>query len=235
MVDRAEVLMSLVRALSTDRSLDPTPDRLCRAAVRVLDAEGGALSLGRSDDRVVVGATSPTARRLEELQDLLGEGPTVEALDRRRPAQTSTSGTFPAHLVFETAAHGLLGDARIVAFPVPVDGMAAVGGLTVWSDPPAWEAERMGLGAEVAGLMGVMLLQGEAFDEVLHGSPWQERVLVHQATGVVMAVLHIPATEALSLLRAHAFASGVGTVAVARSVVEDGDTSWLRGTGEDGM
>lgn len=227
MVDRAEVLLSLARLLAADQEGGTRSEKLCRAAVRLLDGRGGALSLGGSEDRVVVAATSTMARRMEELQDLLGEGPSVDAVDQARRRDTVTSGVFPAHVVFETAAYGLLGDVRIVSFPVPADGEGAVGTLTVYAGPEEWSSDRLRTGAETAALLGVMLLQEESFEEVLRGAPWQQRVLVHQATGVVMSRLHVPADDALSLLRAHAFALDADVVDLARRVVDEGDTSWL--------
>ncbi|GAA1902366.1 GAF and ANTAR domain-containing protein [Lapillicoccus jejuensis] len=227
MVERSEVLLPLLRVLAADTGGGSASERLCRAAVRLLGARGGALSLGATEDRVVVAATSTTARRMEDLQDLLGEGPSFEAFAHRRRRDTLTSSVASVHVAFETAAYGLLGDVRVLAFPFPVDDARAVGTLTVYADPAPWSRTRLEVGTRTAALLGVVLLEQESFEEMLHGTPWQHRVLVHQATGVVMTTLHVPAAESLSLLRAHAVAEDVAVVTVARGVVEDGDTAWL--------
>jgi AmiR/NasT family two-component response regulator len=57
-------------------------------------------------------------------------------------------------------------------------------------------------------------------------------VEIHQATGVLMDILDLPAGEALARLRARAFASNVGVAELARSIVaEDIDVkAEFRGT-----
>lgn len=227
MVDGAEVLLALARLLASDRTDLPTCDPLCRAAVRLLEARGGALTLGLPDDRVVVAATSSVARRMEDLQDLLDEGPSVDALRRGLPCDTVTSSASAVHVAFETVAHGLLGDARVLSFPVVLDAGEVAGTLTVYADPRPWSDRRREQGVQTAVLLGALLLQDGSPDGRVPGGRWRHRAMVHQAAGLVMARGHVPEAEALRLLRAHAVGQAGGVVALARRVVERRDLSWV--------
>jgi hypothetical protein len=50
--------------------------------------------------------------------------------------------------------------------------------------------------------------------------PWDERSVIHQAAGMVMAQLAVPAPDALALLRAHAFALDLTLPEVAGQVLD---------------
>ena len=51
------------------------------------------------------------------------------------------------------------------------------------------------------------------------GDGWSSRRLVHQATGMVMAQVQVPAEDALALLRGHAYALATDINDVATRVV----------------
>ena len=63
----------------------PLPDRLCRAAVRTLGCDGGAITIAYTQvERVTLCATDDTARLLEEAQDVVGQGPGPDAFTHGR-------------------------------------------------------------------------------------------------------------------------------------------------------
>lgn len=76
----AQHVADLVRALARELSRHPEsvgmPRRLCLAAASVARAPGAALTLSySSSDRVTLCATDDVATRLEDLQDVLSQGP----------------------------------------------------------------------------------------------------------------------------------------------------------------
>jgi GAF domain-containing protein len=70
----------------------------------------------------------------------------------------------------------------------------------------------------LANAIGVAILGRFARSESTE-MVWSSRDRVNQATGMVVAQLRITTTDALALLRAHAFAHGVPLAEVAASVV----------------
>jgi hypothetical protein len=70
----------------------------------------------------------------------------------------------------------------------------------------------------LADAVGVALLRDP--ESVLDDAgPWSSRSTIHQATGMVMAQLHVPADDALALLKARAFAGGESLAATSAAVV----------------
>ena len=56
-------------------------------------------------------------------------------------------------------------------------------------------------------------------EDLVEQLPWFTRVLIHQATGVVVAQLSVPVEDAMALLRANAYASGKDLNTVAEEVL----------------
>src|SRR4051812_19638384 len=77
---RSVVLARLASALAAAPPDQPLPARLCRACVEILGADGGAITLSSTrPERLTVSSSDGTAARLEDLQDVLGEGPGQDA------------------------------------------------------------------------------------------------------------------------------------------------------------
>jgi hypothetical protein len=61
-------------------------DRLCEACVGLLDVDAAAISLVFDGANVgTLGASDPRARTYDELQFIVGEGPCLDSVARRRP------------------------------------------------------------------------------------------------------------------------------------------------------
>ena len=74
----------------------------------------------------------------------------------------------------------------------------------------------------LASAVGAALIRDAgALDEEEAVGPWGSRARVHQATGMVVAQLHISPDDALALLRAHAFAHDSTLAAIAATVVQE--------------
>ena len=200
--------------------------RLCSALTHTLPATWAGLSLAEDGQ---VGSTltgsDRHARRLEDLQFDLGEGPCVESVATRRPvleADVAGRGTrrWPA---YGPAAqqHGVR---SVFAFPL-IMGAVCVGALDIYQDRPAALSPAAVLEATAFAALAVRWLEsGQAQAVAGELDPHVDEVLaprqpVYLAQGMLMADLRITAEEAVALLRAHAFSHGRPVVDVAQDVV----------------
>src|SRR5215471_13732661 len=76
-VDRGAVLGRLARLVAVTDRRKPVVVRLCEAARIQVGARGSSISINSDDStkRMTLAATDDIAAQLEELQDVLGEGP----------------------------------------------------------------------------------------------------------------------------------------------------------------
>lgn len=220
-----EMLHLLSEALVDGKGVAALPGRACSAAARALECDGGAITLeytGR--DRVTLCATDATMRVVEDAQDVTGQGPGTEAFRSGQYVSLQLDGAddglddsrWP---LLGTTAVGALGPVVVHAVPL-LAGTQVFGVLTLlrrgvghaFDVPTALDVARLVAGVVLASSPG-------ALDEHWPG-PWNERAEVHQATGMVVAQLHIGEDDALALLRAHAYATGNSLHDTARAVVE---------------
>ncbi len=199
--------------------------RLCRAARRDLPASGVGVSMvSEAGGLLTAAASSPDSARVEELQFTMGEGPCLAAYASRRPvlipdlseaATTAWPGYGPA-----AHDHGVR---AVFAFPLQI-GAARLGALDVYRDEPgalsAWALSRALTYADLA--MQTLLDAQE--DVGGSGDPlWTDgddtHFEVYQAQGMVMIQLGVDAAEALSRMRAHAFANDLRLTDVAEDII----------------
>jgi len=205
----------------------PLIQQLCTGALDLLAVNGAAFILMSDRETGALAAVAGTRTpRLEDLQFTLGEGPCLQSFESGRP-------------VIEP---DLLRDAR-ARWPVFVDAAAELGARAVFALPLQIGAARLGvlyLFREEPGLLsgegfadafavadvGTWLLLGMQagavpgeLGEGLDGS-WTYRAVVHQAAGMIGARLEIPLVEALTRLRALAFAAERTIYQIAADVVE---------------
>lgn len=198
--------------------------RVCRAAVRCLPATGVGISiLSSGSDPITVAASSEASVLVEELQYLLGEGPCIDAYASRSPVlapdlSATAATTWPA---YAPAAHGH-GVRAVFAFPLQV-GAARLGALDVYRDHPgSLSPETLSRAltfAEVAmqGLLDAGTGIQDAADLV--DDPEGNRLEVYQAQGMVMVQLGVSAEEALTRLRAYAYAHERRAIDIARDII----------------
>src|SRR4051812_38388306 len=73
-------LTRLTKALVDTEPAAPLALRLCTALVAVVGLDGGAITVGFAEsERTTLCATDETAEKIEDLQDLLREGPGLDA------------------------------------------------------------------------------------------------------------------------------------------------------------
>ncbi|PPF64139.1 hypothetical protein C5E11_05450 [Clavibacter michiganensis] len=180
--------------------------------VHLFPVSGAAVStLGDLLGNETLSSSSTLAKRIDELQFDLGEGPCWDALALARPVlepdlRAAGGRVWPA---FSVAVHDEVG--AIFAFPMIV-GHLHIGAIDMYtSEPTQLEAIQTRRATELAGLIARNVLRlalaetGDADGE--HARPLARR-LIHQATGMVLAQLNISAEDAALIIQGHAFAAG---------------------------
>ena len=206
-------------------------DRLCAACVELLHVDGAAVSLMQGGaSRGTFGSSGELSRRLDEMQFTLGEGPCMEAFEKREPVLVpdigdATGQRWPAF----AGAAGEAGVRGVFALPATVAGtFLGVLDLFRYQPGPLSDNDLRG-GLLAAELLALPLLDFMAADADAAADAWEEgrsqlasleRVEVYQATGMIMAQLDVGPAEALVRLRAHAFASNQTAGEAAWAVIE---------------
>lgn len=212
---------------------------ICAACVAGLDVDGAAMSLlTGSVHRETLSATDATAATLEELQFTLGEGTSLEAASTGSPVlvpdihDVTRSARWP---VFAAAVTEQTGVRALFALPLQL-GAINIGVLDLYRDTPGpllgHELSDMVAATDAAMLL---LLRSETRADPVgtDGSRedreredwqreeelWIDRAEVHQATGMILVQLDVPAEDAFACLRAYAFARRRRLGDVARDVV----------------
>jgi hypothetical protein len=199
--------------------------RLCALCVQVAGVSGVALSVASADTRSTVWATDDLSDRLEDLQDTLGEGPTVDALRDGESvliADLATSGgRWPA---FSPAA-AEAGVGAMFVLPLRM-GSAHIGTLALHrTEAGRLEDEQFKDAWVLAEAATVLLMLSPPDAEDVGASGWvlgdrsRFHPEVHQAVGVTMVHLDVSARDAFARICAHAFASNTPVGAVAAQIV----------------
>jgi hypothetical protein len=198
--------------------------RVCRAAARALSASGAGISVMTDDGTRGVCATSdPASERLEELQFVLGEGPCIDAFAGRRPVLVPdlSDGAARRWPVY-TPAVGADGVRAVFAFPLQI-GAARLGVMDVFrAQAGSLRPDELRTALLFADVTVEALLDRQEHDEPRDGIAVDvgRRATIFQAQGMVMVQLGVSIAEALTRMRAHAFAADRRLDEVARDVVD---------------
>jgi len=204
------------------------PARLARAAARLLGADGAGLSLlTREGERTPLGASSPEAGRAERLQFTAGSGPCMQAQKTGQPlfvVEDDIRRRWPAFgdlLLTLTSFRG------IVSLPLR-SPMAGIGAMNLFFRDAAdvrgldvFDAVAVGeLITNALGDAAVLSTWSEATGpDWLRSPPALRRAAVWDAVGRTSMALDVDTPEALSLLRAFAYAGGRSVDAVAADLL----------------
>lgn len=217
-VDRTTLLARLARQIAEYGPDEPLETRLCRAYLAIVGGDGAAITLSYTEPgRVTLCATDDVAARLEDLQDVLGEGPGPTAYEAETAMTTDVRvdrGRWP---LFTEAAREVPGVRTVYAVPMR-PGQHTIGVLTVHEnagDPPDSDHAQF-----LADAIGAALMTDPPppVESDLDPGPWSARAQIHQATGMVLMQLHISPTDAMALMRAHAFSHSVTLEEVAEQI-----------------
>lgn len=220
MVDRGVLLAQLALKIARSPAGDPLTDRLCRACHELLEVDGVALTLGYTrDSRVTLCTTDDVSARLEDLQEVLAEGPGHDASTSGQlvSGPLPSPGREPWPLLSE-AVHAQLSPLHVLALPLSF-GADPMGVLTLHRRGPFTAEEKEGA-QFLADAIGAAILRDADARSESPSEPWLSRSTVHMATGMVVAQLGVTPEDALALVRAYAFAREVSINDIAEQIVE---------------
>jgi hypothetical protein len=217
--------LALTAALdAVDRSAE-NPSTFYRPFLEMFPVSGAAVStVGDLLGSETVSASDSIAARVDELQFDLGEGPCWDAMKSGRPVLEPDLRRRPSTVWPAFSAAILEQDiSSLFAFPLLV-GTLRIGAVDLYGieavDLSSVQAHQAGMMAAAVGrhvLRRALNGIGGDYDET--GNAISRRT-VHQATGMVLAQLRVPADDALLIIQGHAFASGRTMMEVAQDIVE---------------
>lgn len=192
------------------------PERLATASAQVLPVDGAGISLFfASDRRLPLGASDEVSAAAERLQFTMGDGPCLSSHASGRPVladEATLRSRWPAfydELVQRTPVRG------VISLPL-VEELRGFGAVDLYLVPPN-DIGSVALpdAVEVAGeIVARFRATGRPSPRGADGPAWldapatQRRALVWQAMGFVNSGLGVTSTDALALLRAHAYSQG---------------------------
>ncbi|WCN79426.1 GAF and ANTAR domain-containing protein [Micromonospora sp. LH3U1] len=230
MDSRAAVIKNLILRQSGEpgRS-DGLLHRVCGAAAQKLAASGAGISVMAEDGvRGAVAASDSASERIEDLQFVFGEGPSIDAFASRRPVLVanlgdlvdSADGRWP---FYAPAAHA--GGLRAVfAFPLQI-GAARLGVLDVFRDRagPLTDTELADALAfadvTVTALLDRQAQRASGGIADIDDDGAEYRAELFQAQGMVMVQLGVTLGEAMARIRAYAYAENRRLNDVTRDIV----------------
>jgi hypothetical protein len=201
--------------------------RLCAISVDALPIDEAALAvMSRQGHWGVVHATSSDASALEDLGFTLGESPSIDAFATHQPVLVSDldgrdGERWPMYAQALSSHHCR----AVFAFPLNV-ATKTLGTLTLYARLPTRLSE-----AQVAASTSVAKSAAPLVLDHLEGTVGPApnidqrpdrtfiRAEVYQASGMIMARLNVPIDEAMTRLRAYAYARDESINDVARRVV----------------
>ncbi|MCV7281757.1 GAF domain-containing protein [Mycolicibacterium flavescens] len=206
-------------------------DRLCEACVSAFDVDAAAISLVFDGVNTgTLGCSDAAARRYDEMQFSLGEGPCLDAVTEQMHILVNDLADLEERRwpMYALAMVDLF-VRGVFALPVAVGG-ESVGALDLFRARPGPLSRDDHAGAvvaaEIAGAALLDLLDSDLAAAVANpdSSAWADlhavsRADVSQATGMLVAQLGIEPAAALARLRAHAYSSGRSGSEVARDIL----------------
>jgi len=213
------------RAMGSSVATPLSPEAMVLPFSQLLEISGVALSVvGEEDRRAIVAASDEVARRIDELQFELGEGPGFDVLRSGLPQQTLLRYSRDERRPFFESAVQELGVSTIITLPLRL-GAITVGVVTLYRQDlgplnPSEMATAAALVHWVAGPAIERAILSAGQDVLASGeSEGELRREVHQATGMIIVQADCTASDAFLQLRAHAFAEGRTVQSVARDVI----------------
>ncbi|HVQ17890.1 MAG TPA: GAF and ANTAR domain-containing protein [Actinomycetes bacterium] len=217
----------LVALLDQGPDVDPRTrvQRLCALAVQVTGVAGAALSVGSDGTRSTVCATDELSDMIEELQDTIGEGPSVESLRTGNSVLVAdlaaSDGRWPAFTPAATKA----GVGGVFVFPLRM-GAARLGVLALHvADVRPLDDNQFKDAWVLAEAATVLLMLSSPDGKPSEASAWvlgdrsRFRPEVHQAVGATMVHLDVGPRDAFARICAHAFATDTPIGVVAAEIV----------------
>lgn len=201
-------------------------ERLCLLAIAQIPCDGAAVVVtAQGIPAGVLGSAGECARTLTDAEFDLGEGPTFESTHTDRPVHVdhlnanSTAAWPVVGALLEQA-----GISAISTFPLRLGAIRLGVAHVIRLRPGHLSDESFTTARLLADLMtdAVLFLQAglvsAEFDDLLSAAG-QDRLQVHQATGMVAEMLGCPMPDALARMRARAYAEGIPLFDLATRVI----------------
>lgn len=203
------------------------PERLALACLAALPVDGAGMSvLFAPDRRLPLGASSAEAATAERLQFTVGEGPCLAAAATRMPVLAGEEEMAARWPAFHAGLVEHTGYREVASLPLS-GGLSGIGTIDLYLAPPKGVAE-IGLGDAMAVLGEISAVFTGAMTHASRGAetpawldapPVGRRAQVWVAIGMLNAELGVTSPEALSLLRAAAYATDVDVDRLALEVI----------------
>jgi len=210
---------TVLASLNREESLTA---RLCEAGRRMLDADGASMTLDYTGNgRLLVHATDELSAKLDDLQDVVGEGPSFEAaITGEVVVARLGDGDEDRWALFSDRLDSLGFVGTLVAVPLRAD-LSVLGVLSLHRRGPDQDEDLVSarfLGATV----GTALLQDPRVGrpDQVSKEAWATRSQIHQATGMIVAQVGVRTEDAMALLRGHAFARNTTLLDIAHDIIE---------------
>ena len=202
----------------------PELDGLLRSCCRAAGLDGAGVSImDGGGTREPLYATDEIATEIERLQLTLGEGPCIDSSATGTPVLVPDLGDARDVAVSRWPVFGSearrTGARAIFAFPIRI-GAIWLGAVDFYRQSPG-PLSQPALGTALSSVdeVGVALLEAPHHYGDL-GAPTSINMTVHQASGMVMGQLDSSIEEAMTRLRATAFAEGVTINELAADVLK---------------
>lgn len=220
MQDRSALVVELTQEFASVSADESFALRLCRAFTKFAKADGGAISLGfATRERTMLCVTDDWVSLFEDVQDTLGEGPSLDALRTAEPVICDSweeqARRWP---VLMRSMPPSVSPTLLYAFPMLPES-TLVGVVSLHVRPSRALARPVADLDFLADVLGSAIVGGVADDDGGH-EVWSERDRISQATGMVVAQLGLRPGDALSVLRAHAFAHEASVAEISRLVLD---------------
>jgi hypothetical protein len=218
-VDIAGRFMQALRAEAGPPAGDQVPIavRLTRAAAAALPVDAASLTVDAGLDlRAPVAASSETAATAERLQFTAVEGPCLHVTETGTPVVAPEEDLARWWPVFHDLLVSNTPLRSVVALPLPAP-LEGLGVLEMFSTEPAGAARMDSSEAQIVARLIARRLDRDAdwsTRSALDGPAWvntpgaRRRSRLWIGVGMVIAELHLPAPDALAVLRSHAYATG---------------------------
>jgi hypothetical protein len=241
-VSRFERVALAIKAQARPAGAAPTANLLCRAAKTYLDVAGAAVSVPHATlSASTVGGAGTLARRLEELQVVLGEGPSLDALAHSSAVHVADLSTPEQQARWPLYAPAAVEQGALGQYVLPMQiGAAQLGVFVLYLThagglgPTALGEARIFAGIALDWLIDAAAspLAEDGVDGFAREPFVDDRPEIHQATGMISVQLGVDLATALLRLRARAFAENrllsdlaADVVARKRSFHDDGGTA----------
>lgn len=217
-----EVFASLARLVYAPDDFDGVLSELCRAAPLVVPGcDHASVMLRRGDEFVTVAASDETARRIDQAERELGDGPCVDAIVEGAPqvdADLREGSEWPRlaeWVLAHTPVRGALG------YRLVIDNRK-VGALNLFSDTPgALSTRATDQAAVFASFASVTVTAAQHNEraETLRDGLESNRE-IGKAVGLLMAFHKVGDTEAFQMLRKTSQDLNIKVAEVARELID---------------